>query len=154
VFWNIKEVGIRIYPGLSSLTIIVIRRAWRWHHLKCYMNINGCNTRCYCSSYSTSTVASIVLIQWWLQYKPNSMKMVFFTNGVGSFWVNLKVWIFELLWSVDHWTQSTILGHTSKRESILYNIIYKYANLPKFWSSGSNCFKCPNRASWINLNLA
>jgi hypothetical protein len=63
-----------------------------------------CNTRRYCSIYSTSTV----FIQWWLQYKPNSMKMVFSTNGVGSFWVNLKVGIFELLRSVDHWAQSTI----------------------------------------------
>jgi hypothetical protein len=44
-----------------------------------------CNTRCYCISYSTSTVTSIVFIQWWLQYKPNSIKMVFSTNGVGSF---------------------------------------------------------------------
>jgi hypothetical protein len=33
---------------------------------------------CYCSRYNTSTVAPIVFIQWWLQYKPNSMKMVFF----------------------------------------------------------------------------
>jgi hypothetical protein len=41
--------------------------------------------RCYCSSYSTSIVASTVFIQWLLQYKPNSMKMVFSTNGVGSF---------------------------------------------------------------------
>jgi hypothetical protein len=41
--------------------------------------------RCYCSSYSTSTVASAIFIQWWLQYKPNSMKMVLSTNGVGSF---------------------------------------------------------------------
>ncbi len=69
------------------------------------LSIN-CNTRCYCSSYSTSTVASTVFIQWWLQYKPNSMKMIFSTNGVGSFWVNLKVGIFELLRSVDHWAQS------------------------------------------------
>jgi hypothetical protein len=68
----------------------------------------GCNTRCYCSSYNTSTIVSTLFIQWWLQYKPNSMKMVFSTNGVGSFWVNLKVWIFELLGSVDHWAQSTI----------------------------------------------
>jgi hypothetical protein len=43
------------------------------------------------------------------------------------------------------------LGHTSKRESILYNMIYKYANLQKLWSSGSNCFKCPNGASWISF---
>jgi hypothetical protein len=57
---------------------------------------------CYCSSYSTSTVASAVFIQWWLQYKPNSMKMVFSINGVGSFWVNLKVWIFKLLCIMDH----------------------------------------------------
>jgi hypothetical protein len=41
--------------------------------------------RCYCSSYSISTVASTIFIQLWLQYKPNSMKMVFSTNGVGSF---------------------------------------------------------------------
>jgi hypothetical protein len=40
-----------------------------------------CNTRCYCSSYSASTV----FIQWWLQYKHNSMKIVLSTNGVGSF---------------------------------------------------------------------
>jgi hypothetical protein len=33
---------------------------------------------CYCSRYSTSTVAPTVFIQWWLQYKPNSMKRVFF----------------------------------------------------------------------------
>jgi hypothetical protein len=53
---------------------------------------------CYCSSY----IISIVFIQWWLQYKPNLMKMIFSINRVGSFWVNLKVWIFELLRSVDH----------------------------------------------------
>jgi hypothetical protein len=41
--------------------------------------------RCYCSSYIISIVASTVFIQWWLQYEPNSMKMVFSTNGVGSF---------------------------------------------------------------------
>jgi hypothetical protein len=40
---------------------------------------------CYCSSYSTSTIASTVFIQWWLQYKSNSMKMLFSTNGVGLF---------------------------------------------------------------------
>jgi hypothetical protein len=45
----------------------------------------GCNTSMYCSSYSTSTVASIIFIQCWLQYKPNSMKMVFSTNEVESF---------------------------------------------------------------------
>jgi hypothetical protein len=39
----------------------------------------------YCSSYSTSIVASTVFIQWLVQYKPNSMKMVFSTNGVGLF---------------------------------------------------------------------
>jgi hypothetical protein len=46
---------------------------------------HGVTPRCYCSSYNTSTVASTVLIQWLLQYKPNSMKMIFSTNGVGSF---------------------------------------------------------------------
>jgi hypothetical protein len=58
--------------------------------------------RCYCSSYSTSTVSSTVFIQWWLQYNPNSMKMVFSTDGVGSFWVKLKVWIYKLLciWTI------------------------------------------------------
>jgi hypothetical protein len=65
--------------------------------------VYSCNPRGYCSSYSASTVASTVFIQLWLQYNPNSMKMVFSTNEVGSFWVNLKVWIFELLGSVDHW---------------------------------------------------
>jgi hypothetical protein len=30
-------------------------------------------------------VASTLLIQCLLQYKPNLMKMMFFTNGVGSF---------------------------------------------------------------------
>jgi hypothetical protein len=25
------------------------------------------------------------------------------------------------------------------------------ANLRKFWSLGSNCFKCPNIASWISF---
>jgi hypothetical protein len=30
-------------------------------------------------------------------------------------------------------------------------MIYKYTNLQKFWSSGSNCFKGPNRASWISF---
>jgi hypothetical protein len=39
----------------------------------------------YCSSYSTSTVTPTFFIQCWLQYRPNSMKMVFSTNGVGSF---------------------------------------------------------------------
>jgi hypothetical protein len=63
----------------------------------------GCNTLCYCSSYSTSTAASIVFIQWWLQYKPNSMKMVFSINGVGSFWVDLKVWISNSweVWTIE-----------------------------------------------------
>jgi hypothetical protein len=50
-----------------------------------FMSAAECNTRGYCSSYSTSTLASTVFIQWWLQYKPNSMKMIFSTNGVGSF---------------------------------------------------------------------
>jgi hypothetical protein len=30
-------------------------------------------------------------------------------------------------------------------------MIYKFANLQKFLSSGSNYFKCPNRALWITL---
>jgi hypothetical protein len=79
--------------------------------------------RCYCSSYSTSTVASTVLMQWLLRYKPNSMKMVFSTNGVGSFLcqfeiLNLQtpvhygplssVWNFSELFEAE-------LGHTPKR---------------------------------------
>jgi hypothetical protein len=45
----------------------------------------GVTPWCYCGSYSTSIVASTVFILWWLPYKPNSMKMLFSTNGVGSF---------------------------------------------------------------------
>jgi hypothetical protein len=41
--------------------------------------------RAHVTPRSTSTVAFTVFIQWWLQYEPNSMKMVFSTNGVGSF---------------------------------------------------------------------
>jgi hypothetical protein len=36
-------------------------------------------------------------------------------------------------------------------------MIYNCANLQKFWSSGSNYFKCPNIAPWISFqtdNLA
>jgi hypothetical protein len=58
----------------------------------------------YCSIYRN--IAYTVFMQWWLQCKSNSMK--FFINGVRSFWVNFKVWIFELLWSVKHWAQFTI----------------------------------------------
>jgi hypothetical protein len=39
VFYNIKEIGIRICHGLSSLTIIVIKKACRCHHSKCYMDV-------------------------------------------------------------------------------------------------------------------
>jgi hypothetical protein len=45
----------------------------------------------YISSYSTSTVASTVFIQWLLWYKLNSRKMAFSINEVGSFEVYLKV---------------------------------------------------------------
>jgi hypothetical protein len=41
-------------------------------------------------------------------------------------------------------------GYTLKRGNNLYNIIFKYANLQKFWSSGSNGFKSANRASRIS----
>jgi hypothetical protein len=40
VFWNIKEVGIRISHGLSSVTMIVIKRAWRWPRSKCYADVD------------------------------------------------------------------------------------------------------------------
>jgi hypothetical protein len=40
MFWNIKEVGTRIYPGLSSPTIKVFTRAWRWHHSKWDTNVD------------------------------------------------------------------------------------------------------------------
>jgi hypothetical protein len=40
VFQKIKEVGIRIYPRLSSLTIIATMGAWRWHRSKCYTYID------------------------------------------------------------------------------------------------------------------
>jgi hypothetical protein len=43
------------------------------------------------------------------------------------------------------------LGHTPKIESVVHNMIYMCANLQKFWKSVSNCFKCPNRASWISF---
>jgi hypothetical protein len=46
---------------------------------------------CYYSSYSISTVTSIVLTQCLLQYKPNSRKLVFSINEVESFEVNWKV---------------------------------------------------------------
>jgi hypothetical protein len=40
MFWNIRDVGTRIYPGSSSLTLIVIKIVWRWHPSKCYMGNN------------------------------------------------------------------------------------------------------------------
>jgi hypothetical protein len=40
VFWNIKEAGIRIYPGLNSLTTIVTKRVWRWHHSNYYIDVD------------------------------------------------------------------------------------------------------------------
>jgi hypothetical protein len=100
----------------GGLTTWKCRDEWRCHPRKVSWLLPGAYTviflsnpnlsslyrvvtpRCYCSSYSTSTV----FIRWWLQCKPNSMKMVFSTNEVGSFWVNLKVWIFKLLCIVDH----------------------------------------------------
>jgi hypothetical protein len=36
VFCNISEVGTRVFPGTSSRTIIIIKRAWRWPHLRFY----------------------------------------------------------------------------------------------------------------------
>jgi hypothetical protein len=51
----------------------------------CRIQADVANQPYYCNSYSTSTVVSTVLIQWWLQYEPNSMKMIFSTNEVGSF---------------------------------------------------------------------
>jgi hypothetical protein len=50
-----------------------------------------CNTLVYCSNYNISIVASTILTQCLLQYKPNAMKMVFSVNEVGSFEVNWKV---------------------------------------------------------------
>jgi hypothetical protein len=44
-----------------------------------------CNTSMLLYQLQYIYSASTVFIQWWLQYKPNSMKMVFSTNGVGSF---------------------------------------------------------------------
>jgi hypothetical protein len=37
VSWSTKEVGTRICHGLSSHTIIAIKRDSRWHHSKCYL---------------------------------------------------------------------------------------------------------------------
>jgi hypothetical protein len=37
-FWNIKEVGIKIYPGPSSHTTTTIKRDWRWPHLRFSMD--------------------------------------------------------------------------------------------------------------------
>jgi hypothetical protein len=37
VLWNMAEAGIRVYPMQSFLITIVIRKAWRWHHSRCYM---------------------------------------------------------------------------------------------------------------------
>jgi hypothetical protein len=68
------------------------------------------------------------------------MKMVFSTNGVGSFLsqfeiLNLQthvhcgplspVWNFSELFGAE-------LGHTPKRESMVHNMIYMCANLQKF----------------------
>jgi hypothetical protein len=37
------------------------------------------------------------------------------------------------------------LDHTPKRESVSHNLFYKCVNLQKFLSSGSICFRGPNR---------
>jgi hypothetical protein len=109
--WNDKPDGYSIPvwnpTGMSTVWISSRGYGYGYEFLPVASLLTGGVTpRCYCSSYNTSTVVSTIFIQWWLQYKPNSMKMVFSTNGVGSFWVKLKVWIFELLWTVDHWAQS------------------------------------------------
>jgi hypothetical protein len=70
--------------------------------------------------------------------KPNSRKMVFSINEVGSFEVHLKVWIFKLLCIVDH---------TSKIESVPHNLFYKCIKLQKFCILGSICLKGLNRAT-------
>jgi hypothetical protein len=113
--WNLSSMSLLLSLFLKSIgeiTIAVILWFLNIRHLCTLFGMwfltSAVTPRCYCSSYSTSTIASTIFIQWWLQYEPNSMKMVFSTNGVGLFWVILKVWIFELLWSVDHWAQSTI----------------------------------------------
>jgi hypothetical protein len=42
-----------------------------------------------------------------------------------------------------NWRES---DHTLKRETVLDGMIYNCEKLQKFWSSGSICFKGPNRA--------
>jgi hypothetical protein len=37
VLYSMAEAGIRVYPMQSFLITIVIKKAWRWHHLRCYM---------------------------------------------------------------------------------------------------------------------
>jgi hypothetical protein len=62
-----------------------VKQRQPWWFSSAQLRVAAVTPRCYCSSYSTSIVASTVFIQFWLQYKPNSMKMVFSTNGDGSF---------------------------------------------------------------------
>jgi hypothetical protein len=54
------------------------------------------------------------------------------------------VWNFSKLFGAE-------LGHTPKTESVAHNMVYMCANIQEFLSSGSYCFKCPNRASWISF---
>jgi hypothetical protein len=110
--------------------------------------------RCYCSSYSTSIVASTVLIQCLLQYKSNSMKMVFSINGVRIILSQFESLNFRTpvdcgsLSSVWNFSEliGAVLDHTSKMESVPHNLLYKCLNLQKFLSSESICFKGPNKA--------
>jgi hypothetical protein len=55
-----------------------------------------------------------------------------------------SIWNFSELFGAE-------LGHTPKREGVVHNMIYMCTNLQKFWSSVINCFKCPNRVSWISF---
>ncbi len=68
------------------------------------------------------------------------MKMVFSTNGVGSFLsqfeiLNLQTPMHCGLLSLD-WNFLELfgaeLGHSPKRESVVHNMIYMCANLQKF----------------------
>jgi hypothetical protein len=80
-----------IWIKFLRLTIVIIAN----------LNTIIVTPRCYYSSYSTSIVASTIFIQWWLQYKPNSMKMVFLQMELDHF---ESIWKFEFLNSWEVWT--------------------------------------------------
>jgi hypothetical protein len=46
VLCNMEEVGIIVCRMPSSPTTIVIKRVWRWHRLRCYMDV-GVEPRCF-----------------------------------------------------------------------------------------------------------